>query len=71
MNQRAGKTHRAALGDNMADMNLRNFFRTAARVLDNAGDDEASFYFNQVVEHLNEGKPLPQSVSETARVLGL
>ena len=34
-------------------MKLRNFFRTAASVVDE--DSDAQFYFEQIVEHINNG----------------
>lgn len=52
-NQRAGKTHRAAANDGMADMRLRNFFRTCAKVCDDGSD--AEFIFEQIVDHINRG----------------
>lgn len=52
-NQRAGKTYRAAASDGMQDMKLRNFFRTCARVVED--DTDAQFYFEQLVEHINNG----------------
>lgn len=52
-NQRSGKTHRAAASDGMNDMKIRNFFRTAASVLKDNSD--AQFYFEQVVDHINNG----------------
>ena len=52
-NQRAGKTHRASAGDSMNDMKLRNFFRTAASLVED--DTDAQFYFEQIVDHINNG----------------
>ena len=52
-NQRRGKTYRAAASDGMQDMKLRNFFRTAANVLESEPD--AAFYFEQVMEHITKG----------------
>lgn len=37
----------------MNDMKLRNFFRTCARVVEEESD--AQFYFEQLVEHINNG----------------
>jgi len=51
--QRSGKTHRAAANDGMQDMKIRNFFRAAASVLDDEPDSK--FYFEQIVEHINNG----------------
>ena len=54
MNQRAGKTHRAALGSGMQEMHLRNFFRSCKELLEDAGEPHslAAYYFEQLQEHL-------------------
>jgi len=52
-NQRSGKWKPAAMSDGMQDMKLRNFFRTAANVLESEPD--AAFYFEQVMEHITKG----------------
>lgn len=52
-NQRAGKWKPAAMSDGNMDMKLRNFFRTAAKVVEE--DTDAQFYFEQIVEHINNG----------------
>ena len=52
-NQRAGKTHRAAASDGLGEMKLRNFFRTCVRVVEEESD--AQFYFEQLVDHINNG----------------
>lgn len=52
-NQRVGKTYRAAANDGLQDMKLRNFFRAAAKVVEDNSD--AQFYFEQIVEHINGG----------------
>jgi len=71
-NQRAGKTHKAALGDGMQDMKLKMFFRDCAEVLDAEGQEDAAFYFHQIVEHIMAGNPLPHdNKREAARILGL
>ena len=69
-NQRTGKTHRAAANDNMQDMKLRNFFRTAAQVV---GDDtDAQFYFEQIVDHMNSGGNVMSDDPVTVRrILGV
>lgn len=68
--QRAGKTHRAALSDNNQDMKLKVFFRDCAEIL-NEADDEAAFYFEQLVEHMISGKPLPSDKKNVRRILGV
>lgn len=41
------------MSDGNMDMKLRNFFRTAAKVVEE--DTDAQFYFEQIVEHINNG----------------
>lgn len=69
--QRAGKSHRAALGDGMQDMKIRNFFKDAAEVLEQCGEEDAAFFFEQVTDYINSGKSLPTSRAEVARALGV
>lgn len=71
MNQRSGKTHRAALGDGTQEMKLRNFFRDAQHILEEAGEHDAAFYFEQMVDHINEGGSLPTTRKEVSRILGV
>lgn len=69
-NQRAGKTHRAAASDSMTDMKLRNFFRTAASLMDDESD--AQFYFEQIVDHINNGGSiLTDDRSAVGKILGV
>jgi hypothetical protein len=72
-NQRPGKTHRAALGDSMQEMNLRNFFRSCKEVLEVADEPAsfAAFYFEQIQEHIEAGNTLPQDKREIQRLLGI
>lgn len=71
-NQRPAKMKKAALSDGMADMKLKLFFRDCAEVLDAEGQEDAAFYFHQIVEHLMEGKSLPHdNKKEASRILGL
>ena len=69
-NQRSGKWKPAAMGDGMAEMKLRNFFRTCAQVV---GDDtDAQFYFEQLVEHINNGGNISTDDPTTVRrILGV
>lgn len=69
--QRAGKTYRAAPGDNTQDMKLKNFFRTCKELLDIEGMESESFLFEQLEEHMLTGKPLPSEPKEISRLLGL
>lgn len=69
-NQRAGKSHKAALGDGSQDMKLKLFFQDCASILTDNGQEDAAFYFDQIVEHIMAGKSLPSDKREIARVLG-
>lgn len=69
-NQRAGKTHRAAMSDGMAEMKLRNFFRDCKEILESS-DEDAAFYFEQIMDELNAGKSLPTEKRDVARLLGV
>ena len=69
-NQRAGKTHKAAAGDSLQDMKLRNFFRTAASLMEDESD--AQFYFEQIVAHINGGGSIMvEDHKQIARILGV
>jgi hypothetical protein len=69
-NQRSGKTYKAASNDGTSDMRLRNFFRTAASLLDE--DTDARFYFEQIVEHMNDGgSVMSDDPAVIRRILGL
>lgn len=69
-NQRSGNTHKAAANDGMSDMKLRNFFRTAAAICDK--DSDAQFYFEQILEHINNGGNLyTDDPAAIRRILGL
>ena len=51
-------------------MKLRNFFRTAASLLDE--DADARFYFEQIVEHMNDGGSImTDDPVAVRRILGL
>jgi len=70
-NQRAGKTYRASAGDTMADMKLRNFFRSAAEILNECDEKDAAFYFEQVVDFINDGGRISDERSKVATILGV
>ena len=57
MHQRIGKTHSAGPmdgPDRIDTRTLTNFFQECFDELDETGDD-AAFYFEQLVEHINNG----------------
>ena len=70
--QRAGKTHRAALGgDGRVDLReIIDFMERCANVLDRDNQPESSFYFEQIVEHLRRN-PHKGFKEDAGRVLGL
>ena len=70
LKMRRGKTYKAAANDGTSDMKLRNFFRTAASLLDE--DADARFYFEQIVEHMNDGGSImTDDPVAVRRILGL
>ena len=69
-NQRAGKTHKAAANDGLQDMKIRNFFKTCVRVLEDEPDSQ--FYFEQVVDHINQGgSTMTDDLVAVRRILGV
>ena len=69
-NQRTGKWKSASLRDG-SGMNTVTFFKCAKKVLSDYGQEDAAFYFEQVEEHLREGKSLPLDERTVGRVLGI
>ena len=70
-NQRAGKFKPAAMDNGMHAMRLRDFFRNCKELLEEDGQEDAAFYFEQIMEELNEGRTLPGERPAVSRVLGL
>jgi hypothetical protein len=68
--QRSAKYQTRASSPGMTDMQLLDFFRGCQQSLENE-DGEAAFYFEQIVDHLRTGKPLPTQRSEISRMLGV
>ena len=69
-NQRAGRWKPASMqgGD---DMSTVNFFKYTKELLEERGEENAAFYFEQVEEHLRAGKPLSSDKNTIAKILGL
>lgn len=71
-NQRAAKTHRAAMGQDgrVSLSEVIAFFESAEIALEREKQEDAAFYFGQVAEHLrnNPHKAFTDSVT---RILGL
>jgi hypothetical protein len=69
-NQRAGKWKAASMqgGD---DMTMVNFFKYTKELLEERGEGDAAFYFEQVEDHLRTGKGLSSDKNTIAKILGL
>lgn len=72
MNQRAGKTHRAAMGtDGRVDLReLIDFMQRCESVLEREGQEDAAFYFGQVAEFVRSN-PHKGLKEDAGRILGL
>lgn len=57
-NQRAAKTHRASGMDNGSEMKLLEFFKSARVALEDHGDMDSAFYFEQIEDWIRSGKSL-------------
>ena len=57
-NQRAAKTHKASGMDNGADMQIYQFFKQARMALEESGNEDAAFYFEQCEDWIRSGKSL-------------
>ena len=68
-NQRAGKWKSATLDDGYRDSSVYTFFQKAQQALETKGEEDAAFYFEQVVEHIKQGGNIFSDRVE--RVLGL
>tara|TARA_B100001057_G_scaffold113498_1_gene111792 strand:- start:1040 stop:1255 length:216 start_codon:yes stop_codon:yes gene_type:complete len=69
-NQRQGKWKTATLRDGDG-MKTVTFFKNAKNVLQEMGHDDAAFYFEQIEEHLREGKSLPSDEKSIGHILGV
>ena len=70
-NQRRGNWKPARLDNGMQQMNLRNFFRECKELLEEEGQEDAAFYFEQCMDELNAGRNLPVDRRKIAHILGL
>ena len=57
--------------DRNGDMQVFKFFKTASKVLEDAGKEDEAFYMEQMVDWLKSGKPLPTSEEQITRALGV
>ena len=73
-NQRNGTWHKASASNTIADgqaMKLRNFFRDCKELLEQNDNENSAFYFEQIMDELTAGKPLPTERKHVSRLLGL
>jgi hypothetical protein len=72
LNQRAGKTHRGALGTDgrVSLYEVMDFLEAAAHALHKHGAEDAAFYFEQVHEHLVRN-PQKGFKEDIGRILGV
>ena len=69
-NQRSGKWKPASMREGES-MSTVTFFKNAKKLLANYGHEDASFYFEQVEEHLRKGGGLPNDNIAVGKVLGV
>ena len=69
-NQRPGKWKSATLRDG-SGMQTVTFFKTARKLLEEYGHEDAAYYFEQVEEHLRSEKGLPTDEKSVGSVLGV
>tara|TARA_E500000178_G_C16958505_1_gene724865 strand:+ start:571 stop:786 length:216 start_codon:yes stop_codon:yes gene_type:complete len=69
-NQRPGKVIRAA-DPTMKDMTTLKFFKNAQKVLEQSDKEDEAFYFEQMVDWLSSGRPLPTTEEQTIKALGI
>lgn len=70
-NQRRGNWKKASLDSGLSQMKLRNFFRDCKELLEENGEEDAAFYFEQIMDEINEGRSLPGDKRMVSKVLGL
>ena len=70
--QRAGKSHRAAMGTDgrVSLFEVIEFFEAAQHALEQHGEEDAAFYFEQVHEHLKRN-PQTGFKEKISRILGI
>ena len=69
-NQRPGKVVRA-VAPTMKDMTTLKFFKNAKKVLEQSGKEDEAFYFEQMVDWLSSGRPMPTTEEQTIKALGI
>ncbi len=60
-----------AMSPEMKDMTVLKFFKNAQKVLEASEKEDEAFYFEQMVDWLQQGKPLPLDEETTIKALGI
>ena len=68
-NKRKGKYQTKDTSHN--DMKIIKSLKLASQVLQDAGHEDPSFYFEQFTDYMSSGKPLPLAEQEKIRALGV
>jgi hypothetical protein len=68
-NQRRGNWKKASMADDNQDMKLYAFFKSCQEVLERNGEEDAAYYFEQIVDHMQAGRSLYQDKPE--RIFGM
>ena len=69
-NQRPGKVIKA-IEPGMKDMTVLKFFKMAQQILEANGKEDEAFYFEMMVDWLQQGKPIPTTEEQTITALGI
>jgi hypothetical protein len=69
--QRPGKYNKSIADPSYNAMTLVQFMRECASQLFDNGNEDAAFYFDQIVEHLRSGKGLTSDPRKVSSILGL
>jgi len=55
----------------MKDMTVLKFFKMAQQLLEASGKEDEAFYFEMMVDWLQQGKPIPTTEDQTIKALGI
>ena len=69
-NQRPGKVVKA-IEPVMKDMTVLKFFKMGQKILEANGKEDEAFYFEMMVDWLQQGKPIPTNEEQTIKALGI
>ena len=69
-NQRPGKVVKA-IEPVMKDMTVLKFFKMGQKILEANDKEDEAFYFEMMVDWLQQGKPIPTTEEQTIKALGI